>query len=123
MTTSSTPVRPGRLLRAVTIATAVTAAIVFAGSTGTTGGVALTSADPIDIAQGVSISPAPGWTRGNRGPDWVRQDSRARFQSSARSASCSTRRTSCRPSLHFRQNNNATPQAAGDGGTMIDSML
>jgi hypothetical protein len=33
--------------------------------------VALTSADPIDIAQGISITPAPGWTLGNRGPNWV----------------------------------------------------
>lgn len=33
--------------------------------------VALTSADPIEIAQGISITPAPGWTLGNRGPNWV----------------------------------------------------
>jgi hypothetical protein len=33
--------------------------------------VALTSADAIDIAQGISITPAPGWTLGNRGPNWV----------------------------------------------------
>jgi hypothetical protein len=33
--------------------------------------VALTSADPIDIGQGISITPAPGWTLGNRGPNWV----------------------------------------------------
>jgi hypothetical protein len=33
--------------------------------------VALTSADPVDIAQGISITPAPGWTLGNRGPNWV----------------------------------------------------
>lgn len=33
--------------------------------------VALTSADAIEIAQGISITPAPGWTLGNRGPNWV----------------------------------------------------
>ena len=33
--------------------------------------VALTAADPIAIAQGISITPAPGWTLGNRGPSWV----------------------------------------------------
>ncbi|HEX4559082.1 MAG TPA: hypothetical protein VH166_07835 [Mycobacterium sp.] len=32
---------------------------------------ALTSADVIEIAQGISITPAPGWTLGNRGPNWV----------------------------------------------------
>lgn len=31
----------------------------------------LTSSDPIGIAQGISITPAPGWTLGTRGPDWV----------------------------------------------------
>ncbi|HUH70938.1 MAG TPA: hypothetical protein VLZ05_19905 [Mycobacterium sp.] len=31
----------------------------------------LTAADPIDIAQGIAITPAPGWTLGNRGPNWV----------------------------------------------------
>ncbi len=33
--------------------------------------VRLTSADPITIANGISITPAPGWTLGTRGPDWV----------------------------------------------------
>ena len=33
--------------------------------------VRLTSADPITIAHGISITPAPGWTLGTRGPDWV----------------------------------------------------
>jgi hypothetical protein len=32
---------------------------------------ALTSADAIEIAQGISITPEPGWTLGNRGPNWV----------------------------------------------------
>ncbi|MCV7440264.1 hypothetical protein H7K35_24095 [Mycobacterium seoulense] len=31
----------------------------------------LTSAQPVDIAQSVSIVPAPGWTLGHRGPNWV----------------------------------------------------
>jgi hypothetical protein len=35
------------------------------------GAVMLTSADPIDIGQGVSIIPAPGWTLGNQGANWV----------------------------------------------------
>lgn len=70
MTTLSTPVRVGHLLRPVAIATAVTAAIVLAGTTSTPEST-LTSADPIDIAQGISITPAPGWTLGNRGPNWV----------------------------------------------------
>ncbi|WP_081292768.1 hypothetical protein [Mycobacterium colombiense] len=31
----------------------------------------LASADAIAIAQGVSVTPAPGWTVGHRGPNWV----------------------------------------------------
>ncbi len=31
----------------------------------------LTAADPIDIAQGISITPAPGWSVAERGPNWV----------------------------------------------------
>nr|WP_082983554.1 hypothetical protein [Mycobacterium scrofulaceum] len=31
----------------------------------------LAAADPVDVAEGVSIVPAPGWTVGHRGPDWV----------------------------------------------------
>ncbi len=41
--------------------------------------VALTAADPINIGQDVWITPAPGWTVGSRGPDWVTLD-RADFQ-------------------------------------------
>lgn len=33
--------------------------------------IALTSADPIGIDQGVSITPAPGWELVDRGPNWV----------------------------------------------------
>jgi hypothetical protein len=36
-----------------------------------TAAVALTSDDAIAIAQGVSVTPAPGWTVGHRGPNWV----------------------------------------------------
>ncbi|ORW68180.1 hypothetical protein [Mycobacterium saskatchewanense] len=32
---------------------------------------ALASDGPVDIADGVSISPAPGWAVGHRGPNWV----------------------------------------------------
>ncbi|WP_196773156.1 hypothetical protein [Mycobacterium intracellulare] len=32
---------------------------------------ALASDGAIAIAQGVSVTPAPGWTLGNRGPNWV----------------------------------------------------
>lgn len=35
------------------------------------GAVALTSADPITIGRGISITPAPGWMAAVRGPDWV----------------------------------------------------
>jgi hypothetical protein len=33
--------------------------------------VVLSSDDAIAIAQGVSVTPAPGWTVGHRGPNWV----------------------------------------------------
>ncbi len=33
--------------------------------------VALTSQDAIAVAQGISITPAAGWTLGHRGPNWV----------------------------------------------------
>lgn len=45
--------------------------------------VALMSADPINIGQNISIIPAPGWTLGIRGPNWVllyNDDSSARMQ-------------------------------------------
>src|SRR5581483_4454761 len=37
----------------------------------TTAAIALRSEDAIAIAQGVSVTPAPGWTLGHRGPNWV----------------------------------------------------
>ncbi len=55
----------------VPIASALTAAIVLAAAAGPAGGVALVSHDSIVIAQGISITPAPGWTLGHRGPNWV----------------------------------------------------
>ena len=33
--------------------------------------VALTADDAIGIAQGISVTPAQGWTLGHRGPNWV----------------------------------------------------
>ncbi|GAB1814949.1 hypothetical protein MUNTM_39880 [Mycobacterium sp. MUNTM1] len=36
-----------------------------------TAAITLASDDAIAIAQGVSITPAPGWTVGHRGPNWV----------------------------------------------------
>ena len=51
--------------------------------------VRLTSADPITIAHGISITPAPGWTLGTRGPDWVmlyNADSSARMHVTVKTA-------------------------------------
>ena len=36
-----------------------------------TAAIALSSEDAIAIAEGVSVTPAPGWTLGHRGPNWV----------------------------------------------------
>ncbi|WP_420715953.1 hypothetical protein [Mycobacterium sp. 663a-19] len=44
---------------------------MLVAATPTTARIVLTSADAIAIAQGVWITPAPGWTLGNRGPNWV----------------------------------------------------
>ncbi|OBH98425.1 hypothetical protein A5678_01615 [Mycobacterium sp. E2733] len=52
------------------VAAAMTAALAVIGGTAAPS-VRLTSAEPIAIAQGVSIVPAPGWTLGHRGPNWV----------------------------------------------------
>jgi hypothetical protein len=63
----------GRLRRPVVTA-AVIAVVILAPVAPTTlrgSAIALTSADAIEIAQGISITPAPGWTLGNRGPNWV----------------------------------------------------
>jgi hypothetical protein len=66
MTILSRPLRP-------VVVAAATAAIALA-SIANTAGLALASAAPISIAQGVSITPAPGWTLGHRGPNWVALD-------------------------------------------------
>lgn len=55
-------------------AAAVTGAVVLACTANRvepTAEVALSSDDAIAIAQGVSVTPAPGWTVGHRGPNWV----------------------------------------------------
>lgn len=67
---TSEPIRPRRVAAALAVATAVTAAIALF-ATAHPSPVRLASADPVDVAEGVSIVPAPGWTVGHRGPDWV----------------------------------------------------
>ncbi|HTY31069.1 MAG TPA: hypothetical protein VMD50_06575 [Mycobacterium sp.] len=57
-------------IRSTPLRVAVAAAVALV-NTANTAGVALASADPITIALGISITPAPGWTLGHRGPDWV----------------------------------------------------
>lgn len=74
MSTSSTrePLRLRRIVSsAVIMATAATAAIVLTAIVGGRSPMWLVSAEPIDIAEGVSITPASGWTLGHRGPNWV----------------------------------------------------
>lgn len=51
--------------------TALTVLAATANRAECTAAVALASDDAIAIAQGVSVTPAPGWTVGNRGPNWV----------------------------------------------------
>jgi hypothetical protein len=62
--------RVGHAVRPVAIAAAVTAAIALTGAINRPA-VTLTSADAIDLAPGISVTPAPGWTVGNQGPGWV----------------------------------------------------
>ncbi|OBH26807.1 hypothetical protein A5692_26585 [Mycobacterium sp. E342] len=52
------------------MATAITATIVLI-TTAAPPAVRLASAEPIAVAEGVSITPAPGWALGHRGPNWV----------------------------------------------------
>lgn len=79
---SSTRTRATRLLRPAAVpgviglvgATAVTAAVLLPANVNRAQpplAVALTSDETIDIAQGISVTPAPGWTLGVRGADWV----------------------------------------------------
>lgn len=69
MFTSSLPVR--LFAPRFVVAAAATAAVVLVGTARGPSPVRLASAEAIDIAQGVSIVPAPGWTLGHRGPNWV----------------------------------------------------
>jgi hypothetical protein len=57
-------------VRPVAIAATVTAAIAVTGAI-TRPAVKLAWADGIDLAPGVSVTPAPGWAVGNQGPGWV----------------------------------------------------
>ena len=57
-------------LGSLAMAGAVTAAIGMA-ATANRPAVALTSADSVVVAPGVAITPAPGWTVADRGPNWV----------------------------------------------------
>lgn len=50
---------------------AVAAAVFVLAGPHASVGIALASGEAIAIAQGVSVTPAPGWTLGNRGPNWV----------------------------------------------------
>jgi hypothetical protein len=59
-----------RRLASLAVAGAVTAAVVLTACANRPT-VALTSADSVDIVPGVSITPAPGWTVADRGPNWV----------------------------------------------------
>jgi hypothetical protein len=71
MTTSSPQrISQVRRLESLAVAAAVTAAVVMTAAANRPA-VALMSADSVDIVPGVSITPAPGWTIANRGPNWV----------------------------------------------------
>ena len=74
VTQSQTPSRRAGRRAPSLSAAAVIAVVVLACSANRaerTAAVALASGDAIAIAQGVSVTPAPGWTVGNRGPNWV----------------------------------------------------
>jgi hypothetical protein len=58
----------GRGLRPVAIAAAATATIAL---TINPPALTLTAADGIELASGISVTPAPGWTVGNQGPGWA----------------------------------------------------
>jgi hypothetical protein len=61
--------RIGRGVRPVAIVAAITAAIAL---TGTINRPAMALAeDAIGIAEGISVTPAQGWTPGHRGADWL----------------------------------------------------
>lgn len=60
--------RVGRGMQVLAVAAVVTGAIALTG--GNRPAVRLT-ADAIDLGQGISVTPAPGWTVGDQGPGWV----------------------------------------------------
>ena len=60
-----------RRVAVVLVAAAMATAVVVIGTPDPRSPVRLASAEPIEIAQGVSIVPAPGWTLGHRGTNWV----------------------------------------------------
>jgi len=60
----------GRGVRPFAIAVIATAAIALT-ATGNRPAATLTAADGIELAPGISVTPAPGWTVGNQGPGWV----------------------------------------------------
>jgi hypothetical protein len=62
--------RAGHAVRSVAVAAAVTAAIFVTGVINRPA-VRLAWADGIELASGISVAPAPGWTVGNEGPGWV----------------------------------------------------
>ncbi|OBH10217.1 hypothetical protein A5695_22515 [Mycobacterium sp. E1747] len=64
------PIRPWRVAAAAAAATALTVATALF-PTAHSSPVRLASAEPVVIAEGISIVPAPGWTLGHRGPNWV----------------------------------------------------
>src|SRR5271166_314850 len=68
-TTSASPPRRwfGRAMRHITIVAAVTATLALAALNRPA--VALAG---VDVAPGVSVDPAPGWTVADQGPGWVR---------------------------------------------------
>lgn len=73
-TQSQTPSRRTGWRVGVVSAAAAIAVVVLACSANRaerTAAITLTSDDAIAIAQGVSVTPAPGWTVGHRGPNWV----------------------------------------------------
>jgi hypothetical protein len=65
---SSTQSRIALLLQAV-VAVALTTAVLLPAKPSPA--VVLTAGDAIGIAQGISVTPAQGWTLGHRGPNWV----------------------------------------------------
>ena len=60
----------GLAVRPVGIAATVTAAIAVGGAVNPPA-LTLFAADGIELAPGISVIPAPGWTVGNQGPGWV----------------------------------------------------